>query len=218
MGFILFLLATATLLIRPGEQLPELQSVRIYETLVILCLAFSFNQLVDQFTLSKFDTRPITICMFGLLIAVVLSHLSHGNTPAAAETGYEFFKIIVYYLLLVANITSTLRLRVFVICLGFCAVSFVTLSVLQYHEVIVLPEPPPTAVALSKAKGGEITNDAFVKETVYDTETAQLVEVKRLRGTGIFRDPNDMCLLLTLGIFIALYSLTDLQQGVIRLL
>ena len=35
MGFFFFLLVTATLLIRPSEQIPELRGIRIYEVPVV---------------------------------------------------------------------------------------------------------------------------------------------------------------------------------------
>ena len=216
MGFILFLLVTATLLIRPAEQLSELQGLRLYETLILLCFAFSFSSVLDQFTIAKLEIRPISLCMFGLVCAVALAHLSQGNAAGAAENGFEFFKILVYYLLLVGNITTTFRLRVFLMCLGLSAVAFVTLAVLQYHEVITLPEPEPVAVGFDRPKGNGHNKDAFVKDQEYDAESGQMVEFKRLRGTGIFRDPNDICLLLTMGIFIALYGLTDNGLGALR--
>src|SRR5262249_4539775 len=59
---------------------------------------------------------------------------------------------------------------------------------------------------------------AFVKDKEYDAESGQEIEFRRLRGTGLYRDPNDICLLLSMGLFIALYSLTDAAQGALRLL
>src|SRR5207249_2472759 len=161
---------------------------------------FSFGSVLEQLTINNLETRPIVLCMFGLLAAVVLSHLSQGNALAAADTGFEFFKVVVYFVLLVSNITSTLRLRMFVTCLGVCAVVFVTLALLQYHEVIELPEPEPVVGELGRPKSNVDTKEAYVKDVVYDEETGQNVEVKRLRGTGIFRDPNDLSLLLTTGL------------------
>jgi len=220
MGFFLFLLVTATLLIRPGEQFAELHGVRLYEALILLCFAFSFSSVLEQFTRKNLETRPISICTFGLLFAVALSNLSQGNAAAAADNGFEFFKIVVYYVLLVGNITTTFRLRIFVVCLGLFAVAFVTLAVLQYHEVITLPPPEPhlgEVGTIDSLQGNNNGNDAFVKDLDYDPVAGQMIEFKRLRGTGIFRDPNDICLLLTMGMFIALYGLTDSRQGGFRL-
>jgi hypothetical protein len=218
MGFFLFLLVTATLLIRPAEQFQELRGARLYEAVIILCFVFSLGSVLEQFTINNLESRPITLCLFGMLLAVVLSLLAQGKVDQAGEYGFEFFKIVVYYVLLVANVTTVGRLRVFVLALGCCAVVFVTLAVLQYHEVIKLPEPEVVVVAdAEQAKKQEADKNAFVKDYEYDAETGRTVEFKRLRGTGIFRDPNDLSLLLTMGLFIALYGFTDLQLGVFRL-
>jgi hypothetical protein len=217
MGFFLFLLVTATLLIRPAEQMPELYGAHLYETFIVLCFAFSMTSILDQFSLKSLENRPITLCVFGLLLAVVISHLAQGNADKAAMTGFEFAKAIVYYLLLVGNVNTAARLRIFVGCLGICAVLFVVLSILQYHEVIVLPQPQPYVLAGDRAKGSETSMGAYVKDMEWDPVSGQNVEFKRLRGTGIFRDPNDLCLLLAMGLFIALYGFTDRAQGVFRL-
>src|SRR5207244_6697069 len=116
------------------------------------------------------------------------------------------------------------RLRIFVTWLGLCALLFAALAVLQYHDLITLPEQEPEAVigtgemdrATARARA-EAAKYAYVKETEYDPESGQMVEFRRLRGTGIFRDPNDICLLLTMGLFIALYGATDTAQGALRL-
>jgi hypothetical protein len=219
MGFFLFLLVTATLLIRPAEQFPELRGVRLYEAIILLCFAFSFSSVLEQFTLRSLELRPITLCMFGLLVAVPLSHLSQGEGRLAAQRGFEFFKIVVYYLLLVGNVTTGLRLRIFLICIGFFSVLFVSVAVLQYHDVLKLPEPEPEELvgALDNPKAHQNAKNAFVTDKEYDAVSGQMIEFKRLRGTGIFRDPNDISLLLSLGIFIALFGLTDISQGVFRL-
>jgi hypothetical protein len=219
MGFFFFLLVTATLLIRPAELLPELRSARLYEASILLCLACSLSQVLEQLTLRSLETRPITVGMFGLLMAVVLSHLSQGNTELAVEQGVVFLKIVVYYLLLVGNINSAARMRLFIVCLGVFSAVCVGIAVLQYYEVIKLPEPEPEIVldelGRPKVVGAE---KVVVVDKEYDPVVGQVVEFQRLRGVGIFSDPNDLCLLLTMGIFIALFSLTDASQGLLRFL
>jgi O-Antigen ligase len=148
---------------------------------------------------------------------VFLSHFAQGNATKAATNGFEFAKVVVYFLLLVGNVTTGPRLRIFVGCLGVCAVLFVVLSVLQYHEIIQLPQPEPDLFAIERAKGAEVNKGPSVKDFDYDAVSGQKVEFRRLRGTGIFADPNDLSLLLTMGVFIALYGFTDGAQGIFRL-
>src|SRR5262249_15662298 len=121
MGFFLFLLVTATLLIRPSEQIEELQATSIYEPLILVCFAFSFGSVLEQFSLKNLETRPITICVLGLLVAAVLSQLVQANLTGAGNAAVTFLKILVYYVLLVGNVSTAQRLRIFVIWLGFCS-------------------------------------------------------------------------------------------------
>jgi O-antigen ligase len=217
MGFFSFLLVTGILLIRPSEQIHELRDAHLYEIAIVLCFACSFGGVLEQLTLKNLETRPITICVFGLWLAVVVSQLAQGNLTASWEVGFEFFKVVVYYLLLVANLTSLARLRTFLAWVGVCSAVFVTLAVLQYHGAINPPRPEVLALASDRTKAVE-DQLAYVKDMDYDPESGQMVEFKRLRGTGIYRDPNDIALLLTMGMLIAGYFLTDTKQGVFRLL
>jgi hypothetical protein len=217
MGFFFFLLVTAALLIRPSEQFADLRNINVYQALIIPCFLLSFSSVVDQFTIKSLEIRPISFCVFGLLFAVVLSHLSNGNGTYAAESGFEFSKVLVYYVLLVGNVTTMYRLRVYLFSLGLFAVAFVSLAVLQYHEVIPYPEPEyAIATTTDRPKGSEAIHGAFIKEMDYDPVIGQVIEIRRLRGTGTFKDPNDLCLLLTMGLFIAFYGLTDPRLGGLR--
>jgi O-antigen ligase len=219
MGFFFFLLVTAVLLIRPSELVPELRSVHVYEITILLCLVFSLSPVLQQFSLRSLVVRPITLCLFGLLPAVALSQLAQGNIQGTFEQSLAFLKIVIYYLLLVANITNVVRLRIFIICLGVFSVVCVSLAVLQYHDILKLPEPEPELVLNVAGRPQPKAKDkgAYVVDKEYDPVAGQMVEFRRLRSVGIFADPNDLSLLLTMGIFIAVFGLTDRVQGALRL-
>jgi O-antigen ligase len=72
---------------------------------------------------------------------------------------------------------------------------------------------------LPVGKTGEDADDggAFIKDFEPDPETGDLVAVMRLRGTGIFQDPNDLSMVLAVGALLALYWLLDGDSGVLRL-
>src|SRR5262245_30655997 len=90
LGFAIFLILNAVLFIRPGELIPELLTVPIYQILMIVCLAVSLPAIFQRFASHSLLAEPITLCVFGLLVAVVLAQLSHFRPGTAYDDGYEF--------------------------------------------------------------------------------------------------------------------------------
>src|SRR3954468_13598690 len=78
-GFVLFLLVTAALICRPGELFPVLQSIPIYEPIMIACLAISMPRLMHQLFSQDLPARPISLLILGICPAVVLSQLARGS-------------------------------------------------------------------------------------------------------------------------------------------
>src|SRR5262249_17273107 len=65
-------------------------------------------------------------------------------------------------------------------------------------------------VALAQDHGlVEITGLTTLQQREIDVETGEYVFHDRLRATGIYNDPNDLCLILAVGILLCLYQLTD---------
>jgi hypothetical protein len=199
MDFFLFLLLNATLFIRPGEIVPDLKDTQIYLYLILVCLGVSLVPVFKQLSIGALRERPITACVFGLLVAVVLSHASHFNTFDARTSGFEFAKILLYYLLLVGVVNTPGRLRWFLYWLVGFMIILAALALLQYYGAISIP-------ALEVLKMKEM-----------DAQTGEEIEFVRLRSTGIFNDPNDLCLILLIGMGISLYGLGGKGFGPARL-
>jgi hypothetical protein len=220
MRFGLFVLANAMLFIRPSELLPELGDFELYRYVIVACLFVSLPVVVQQVFARVAGVPPVAGCVIGLFPAVILSHVSHGNGEEALEQGIEFFKVLIYFLLLIGLITTTTRLRQLLYWLGlFCAVLTVV-AVLRYHTDLSKPEPPPpppppTADANADAKQKKAHGTAVI-EKVRDPKTDELVDVPRMCGTGIFNDPNDLALVLITAIPLCLYWLTDPQRKALR--
>jgi hypothetical protein len=198
LGFFLFILVTAVLYVRPSEVIPALLGWEIFQVLIILCLLASVSDVLAQVAGRVLEERPATACLLGLLLAVVLSHLSHLQMLDALASGYEFFKIVVYYLLLVALVTTPARLRTFLFWLTIFTAVATLLAVLDFRGTITLPRPPPPPGKMPLPPPG-------------DPE-------RRLVGTGIFQDPNDMCILVVAASIFCLYWLTERQAGLARFL
>jgi hypothetical protein len=199
MDFLLFLLVNAALFIRPAEVIPGMQDIELYKLLIIPCLVVALPAVLEQFQADKLAARPLTVCVLGLWLAIVLSQLSHGQAEKAALEGFAFAKTVAYYLLFVAIVNTPERLRRFLFWVMVFAAATTLVAVLRYHGVIELP----TLTTLQDRRDDELGN-----ETIF----------LRLCGTGIFRDPNDFTLLLVLGIPLTLYRLTGTQGGLGRVL
>lgn len=191
MAFYLFLLLNGTMFIRPSEIFEDLAALPVYEWLILSCVATSLPAVFAQLKPASLARHPITLCVVALLPAVFLSHLSHGIWWSARDGSIEFSKIVVYFLLLMGNVTSTARLRTFIGWLLAYISAASLLAILQYHEVIDLP-------SLSVIHDFEI-----------DPETGVETEVPRICSTGIFNDPNDLAMILVLGMVFAGYFWAD---------
>src|SRR5262249_16112577 len=113
LGFPQFIVLNGVLFIRPAEITPGVQNWPIQEVVIIACLVVSLPAIIRRLQPSALAAQPITVCVLGMLVAVVLSQLSHFQIGAAYDVGYEFAKTIVYYLLLVSLLTTFARLRTF---------------------------------------------------------------------------------------------------------
>lgn len=187
MAFTLFVLLNATLFLRPIELNPALGALPIYEVLILSCLVLASPRVLAQFAPAALRERPITVCVVGLLLAVVMSHLSHVFIWGARYSGFEFLKVVLYYLLLVAVIDSDRRLDTFLFWLAIFIVVAAILPVLHFHGVITLP-------SLEAMEQFEV-----------DEDTGERISFPRLRGTGIFSDPNDLSMVMVTGIALCLY-------------
>lgn len=188
MAFFLFILVNAALFIRPGEIVPALLGWEIYFYVILACLIAAAPDVLRTLAGQRLDAQPITLCVFGLLIAVVVPPLLTGDMSEAWRTGFHFAKVIVYYLLFVSLVTTPTRLRILLISiLAFCA-AVTALAVLRYHDVIQLN----TIEALNDTVSGDF---------------GASIDIRRLQGTGIFQDPNELCVLLSAMLPVCLYFL-----------
>lgn len=195
-GFILFLLVTITLFVRPSEIFPWLVAP-VYLILIILAAAASIPAIVHQLRWSSLVRKPSVLCVLGLIPAIMLAHLSHFNFEDARLDAFEFSKTVLYFLLLVSLIRTEERFRLFLIFV--CVLTAVTaiIALLQWHEIINIPSLT------------EIT------EQFGDDEDVE--EVVRLCALGIFSDPNDLAVILSVSMMVALFFMLEPRTFFVRL-
>jgi putative inorganic carbon (hco3(-)) transporter len=128
--------------------------------------------------------RPISACVVGVLLAAVLSHAAHGLPREALATLSEFGKVVLYFLLLLAVLNSPARLVNFLKWLLVFIVMVAALALMQFHGLI------------------DIEALRELREHDHLATTGEWQEVRRLRSTGIFNDPNDLSMVLVLGLAI----------------
>jgi hypothetical protein len=204
MGYFLFLLVTACLLMRPAELIPQLEGQPIYEMFIVPCLLVSLGQVFNQLKLRSLASSPISACIVGLMGAVLISALINYESDEDINCCFDFAKLVVYYLLLVAWVNTPKRLVCFVYYVGVLIFLLTVLSLLRFHNVIDIP-----------------VLDAFAEKQweMVDEETGQTGELLlRLRGAGLFRNPNDLARILVVGMLIYLYGLGYRRSSLVRLL
>jgi hypothetical protein len=196
--FGLFLLAVGALYLRPAEFVPALENAQIYEALMLAAMATAAGSMWAQLRAQALRARPVTVLVLGLLVAVPLSHLAHFAPGRAAACGFTFFKVFLLYLVLGANVRTVPRLGAFIrwlVLLICCQVGLGFLGYVGYLE-------------------SESLQSYAQRE--YDRETGERLTLMRMCGVGIFNDPNELCLLLAVGVILALYLLGDKRSGLVR--
>jgi putative inorganic carbon (HCO3(-)) transporter len=183
-AYFLFILVTATLFIRPSEVIPALAEVPLYYLTIVPCILVALPSLVGQLAGRSLFRQPITVCVLGMVAATALSHISRFNVYYLTVVMQEFPKVVLYYLLLVALVNTKARLRLFLVCLVVLTMISSSLALLHYHGIVDIPACEP-------AEDGEV-----------DPLTGEMIMLRRLCSSGIFNDPNDLCLILVTGMAI----------------
>jgi hypothetical protein len=184
-GLALVIALNGVLIIRPEELYPPLDGLRLYYLLIVCALLYYAASINREFHGDGLVRHPLLALVLGLLAAVVLSQVAHLRLGEAFEAGQNFAKVAAYYLLLTVALTSLPALRVFLTSLVVFIAIQTTLALLQYHGYIDV----------------EALRPFQQREYGPDGETSVIA---RLCGSGIYNDPNDLCLLLTAGMLICL--------------
>jgi hypothetical protein len=204
-AFAVFLLINATLFVRPAEIVPSLLGLPIYEALNLLCIVLCAGPLMSQLSRRRLAAAPITACVVGIQVAVVLSHLSHLRFGAAASGAIEFAKVLVYYLLLVTLVDSPQRLRRFLFWMLCFTAVLTALALLNYYGYASIPGMEGAREMYTRSDGGDAG------------EASEAVELVRLSAVGIFGGPNDLSRVAMVAIFLCLAFMNARRAGPVRL-
>lgn len=196
MNFVLFLLLNAVLLIRPEELFPEITGLRLYLIVIVLCAATSLPRLLELLSPASLRRRPVAVCVLLYFASTIVSLVALGRVGYALfDFGPEFAKVILYYFLLLAVVDTRERFRLFVAWLVLMVVALTGVALLQYNGVVTFENITPCF------------------ETAVDPATGEEYSFSRMVSSGIFNDPNDLCLVLGLGILCCVYCATSSRLG-----
>jgi hypothetical protein len=221
-GYVLFLLANAALFVRPAELLPALGDLQIYLALIAAAMLCNLYGLQNQMRPRTLIQQPINLCVLGVVAAVPVSHLLSTLYLGGAYHGFvTMAKIAVYYLLLVATINTPTRLRQLMLVTAVCGTIVVGASILDFANFKARWEGTDEVyVQLELDK--QLPPDEQVLKHVVETHGTDLLGnetlVFRMRGLGIFNDPNDVSLLIAVAAIICVYFLSDRSLSVVRFL
>lgn len=196
MNFVLFQLLNLVLLIRPEELFPSLTGSRLYLLTISLCTLTSVKQLAAVLSPSSLRDRPVAVCVLLFFAATVASQVVLGRLDeASVDFIAELSKVMLYYFLLVALVDTPERFRRFVATLLACVIALTAIALAQHYEWAYFP------------------NITACTQTEVNPDTRETFVLRRLVSTGIFNDPNDLCLVLGLGMWCCVYRSTTADSG-----
>jgi putative inorganic carbon (HCO3(-)) transporter len=195
MNYLLFLILNAILFIRPEELFPAIAGSRLYLIAILVCSATCLPRLNTLFSPASLRTNPVGMCVLLFQIFVFLSMVVRSRFDEALSALPDLVKMSLYFFLLIANVDSRERFQTFVLSLisNVTAVSLIALA--NHHDIVKFPSIP------------------LCDEKYMDPETGQDRMEGRLVASGMFNDPNDLCLVLGLGMLSCVYASSEKLGG-----
>jgi hypothetical protein len=192
-GFAGLLCVVGALFIRPTDFIPQFRDFPIYQGLIVTALVLSYNTIANHLKQDQLSSKPVTCSLMLFILAVAGSHLYNGLTYEARESSWMAVKLFALYLLMVSVIYSKERLEIFLRWLLVAITFMSSLAIADHYGVLEL--------------------DAFTPLDDRYGSDAPDITISRIRGSGIFEDPNDLGLVTVLGLVLAFYFVTKRDEG-----
>jgi len=207
------MMANAALFARPAELFPALGDLEIYKALLGAAMLCNIPGLQNQIRTRTLYQQPVNLCVLGMIAVIPLSLIaSQFYVSGAISSVIEIAKIACYYLMLVSVINTPTRLRHFMIVTAACATVVVAVSFLDFQEFKAKWDGNPELFNQME-KDKMVDFDDRVLWHAVETHGVDLlgnpVYGFRMRGLGIFNDPNDVAILIAVVSMICFYFLTD---------
>lgn len=184
MAFPLFLALNFVFFIRPDDLFPALAESRLYLWTFVICTLFSWRELSLIFKYGKLLSDPITCCilLYGLVFTV--SNVMNVGLYEARVNGSDYLKLTLYYLLFLSLINTPARLHFFLKALVINILLMTVVVLLNHYEMI------------------HVEAIKTVMQNEYDYDGTILDTYPRLCYLGTFEDPNDLSMILGVGMIL----------------
>ena len=190
MTYVVCLIYVAIVYLRPGELVPAWADLHIAAIALTVAGVTAAVSLVME--PRRFANLPNDLCFLGFCLASILSNPANGNLGAGYAAFLKLLPLIGFYLLIRLAVRTVPQLRWLIVVLVVLTLFQATNGIIQYWTGVGVggttavmegaAQPDPDLLGGSDVGG-----------------------VRRIRGTGIFGDPNDLAMSLVL-VFPFLFS------------
>ena len=207
----MFLLSVLTILVfvRPADLLPEwFENVSVSKWIALPTFVICMRFIPARTTQESLRQSPVLLCFLGFFFAVIWSGVTHFSFWFARQGFQKFAVITVYFLILITVIDTPKRFLTFLRVLVVSITVLVVIVMVDYLDVIpLLPLDPETKLSVTK----------LMQAYGYRAD-GEWNLVSRMRGIGIFKDPNDLSQIVVLAGLLCAYLSRLTQVGVRRYL
>jgi len=197
MAYLLCLIYIAFIYIRPAELGLTWGGIGLVDIVAGTALAVTALSVV-------FKPRPVANlpndwCFLGFFLAVILSNPANGWFEAGPLAFMAATPIMAFYVLIRIAVRTTRQLRVLIVVLVVVTLFQSVNGIVQYH----------TGVGF----GG---STAYMQKAAESEDGEGAPVVVRIRGTGIFNDPNDLAMSLLIVFPFLFTAILSPDPGLIR--
>lgn len=192
-GMFLIILLTGLFFLRPHEWVPGLLGARLFLAAIVPTAIIFVRNWTRELSPTYLSRYPINGCVLGILGVTAISDLVNNGS---LDNAFSFFKICIYYALLVGILDSKEKLRTFLWALAAIICGMAILILLDHAGLI---------------GGRQEVGLILEKQSLY-------ARLSRAGALSIsFGDPNDTALILVSGILIVLHLLVVTRAWSIRI-
>jgi hypothetical protein len=171
------------LFIRPQEWVPIVYGQPVLKWVIGAAVVTWLGSLMHSNW--RLRDAPQNWLMLGLFFAVLMSHIAHTYLGGAIEAFLDFGKVVLLYFLIVSLVTSVKRAKGLLLAMVVGCLFMAAWGIWQAHS----PDHYGFAVY------GD--NPSYYQAVIQQPDIpGGQPEIVRVRALGIFRDPNDLSLML----------------------